>query len=146
VPTLAPLAALNRAIRDNDVAEVTRQLSSEPGLRAVECTAAASRWEWQLDEGRLINPFGFLRGGYVSVFADALMSSAIGALLSDGELATTAEMKVAFLRPATPGLLRGEARVVHKGSRVAFLEAQIRDGKDQLLATVTSTWTVIRSG
>jgi len=80
------------------------------------------------------------------VFADALMSSAIGALLSDGELATTAEMKVAFLRPATPGLLRGEARVVHKGSRVAFLEAQIRDGKDQLLATVTSTWTVIRSG
>ena len=143
--SFAPLSALNRAIRENDLAEVTRQLSSEPGLRAVDCRAGISRWEWDLADPRLINPFGFVRGGYASVFADALMSSAIGSLLAEGELATTAEMKIAFLQPAAPGRLRGEGRVVRKGSRVAFLEAEIRDAADQLLTTVTSTWTVIRS-
>ncbi|MBI3389129.1 MAG: PaaI family thioesterase [Deltaproteobacteria bacterium] len=142
---LAPLTALNRAIRDNDVAEVTRQLSGEPALRAIECAPGVSRWEWDVTESRLINPFGLVRGGCLSIVADAAMSSAIGAVLDDGELATTAELKISFLRAAKPGLLRAEGRVVQKGRRLAFLETQIRDARGELVATVTSTWTVMRA-
>lgn len=144
--SLAPLAALNKAIRDNDVAEVTRQLGGEPGLRAIECAPGLSRWEWRITEPRLVNPFGLVRGGCMSILADAAMSTAIGTVLADGELATTAEMKVSFLRPTTPGTLHAEGRVVHRGSRVAFLEAQIHDAKRALVATVSSTWTVLRAG
>jgi uncharacterized protein (TIGR00369 family) len=141
----APLSDLNRAIRENDAAEVTRQLGPEPGMRAVEFAPGLSRWEWQADGARVVNPFGFLRGGYLSVFAGAAIDSAIGSVLADGELATTAEMKICYVKPAKPGLLHCEGRVVHKGSRVAFVEAHVRDGEGNLLATVTSTWTVIRS-
>jgi uncharacterized protein (TIGR00369 family) len=144
--SLTPLTSLNRAIRDNDVDTVTRQLGSEAGMRAVELSPGLSRWEWEARDARLVNPFGFLRGGTLASFADPVMSSAIGSLLDDGEFATTAEFKISFLKPARPGLLRAEGRVIHKGTRVAFVEARVHRADDDLMAVVSSTWTVLRSG
>ncbi|HUI26088.1 MAG TPA: PaaI family thioesterase [Candidatus Kryptonia bacterium] len=144
--TPAPLTALNRAIRENDLDEVTRQLAPEPGMRAVEFAPGLSRWEWEASAAHVINPFGFVRGGYLSVFAGAVIDSAIGTVLADGELATTAEMKIAYLKPAKPGVLHGEGNVVQKGSRVAFVEARIANAAGDPVASVTSTWTIMRAG
>ena len=143
--TPAPLSALNRAIRENDLVEVTRQLGPEPGMRAVEFAPGLSRWQWEATAARVVNPFGFVRGGYLSVFAGALIDSAIGTALAEGELATTAEMKISYIKPAKPGVLQGEGRIVQKGSRVAFVEARISNAQGDLVASVTSTWTVMRA-
>jgi len=143
---LQTLSELNRAIRNNDVATVTQQLAAgEPGLLALEFAPGVSRWEWAATDPRWRNPFGYLRGGCLTTFADTLMSSAIGSVLEKDELATTAEIKVSFLHAAPVGLIRGEARVIHKGRRVAFLEAEISSQEAQLLATASSTWTVLRA-
>ena len=79
------------------------------------------------------------------MFADELMASAIGSVLDTGELATTAELKISFLKPVAKGLLRGEGKVLRKGRRVAFVEARITNAKDDLVGLVTSTWTVVAS-
>jgi len=145
VPTLAPLTALNRAILENDLAEVSRQLGPEPGMRALEFTSGQSRWEWDASSERVVNPFGFVRGGYLGVFVGALIDSAIGTVLAEGELATTAELNISYIRPTKPGRLIGEGHVVQKGSRVGFVEARIRNADGDLVASATSTWTIVRA-
>ena len=63
--------------------------------------------------------------------------------MEGGEFATTAELKISFLKPVAKGLVRGEGKVLRKGKQVAFVEAVIKNAKDDLVATVSSTWTVV---
>ena len=142
---LAVLTELNQAIQANRVDEVTRVLGREPGMRALAFESGSCRWEWQPSDERARNPFGFVYGGYLAVFVDVLLSSAVGGVLGTNEFATTAEFKVEFLRPAAFALLRGEGQVVHKGSRIAFVDARIVSAADELLVAASSTWTVVRS-
>ena len=79
----------------------------------------------------------------MTVFADELMASAIGSVLNEGEFATTAELKISFFKPVAKGLVRGEGKVLRKGQRVAFVEATIKNTKDEVVGVVTSTWTVV---
>ena len=142
---LAALVELNRAIRENRVDEVTRALAHEAGMRALACAPGRAQWAWQPSDERVRNPFGFIHGGYLAVFVDALLSTAIGTVLEDGELATTADLRLDFIRPAPHAAMRGEAHVVQKGSRVAFVEASVFSTEDELLVRAASTWTVLRS-
>ncbi|MGH8008207.1 MAG: PaaI family thioesterase, partial [Candidatus Binatia bacterium] len=112
-------------------------------MRPLRFASGASLWEWDAAQERVLNPFGYIAGGYLTVFADELLSSAIGSMLEAGELATTAELKISFLKPAVKGLLRGEGKVLRKGKRVAFVEATIKNAQDEIVAMVSSTWTVV---
>jgi len=55
-------------------------------------------------------------------------------------------LKISFLKPVAKGLVRGEGRVLRKGKRVAFVEATIKNAQDEVVATVSSTWTVVSAG
>ena len=105
--------------------------------------SGTSRWVWDATQARVLNPFGTVSGGYLTVFADELLGSALGSVLAPGEFATTAELKISFLKPVRPGTLHGEGKVVRKGTRVAFVEATIRTADEDLVGTVSSTWTVV---
>lgn len=140
---LSPAEKLNQALRDNRPQDYLSTLHRDLGLRAVEFRPGASVWEWDATQERVLNPFGYVSGGYLSVFADELMASAIGSVLDAGELATTAELKISFFKPVAKGLLRGEGKVLRKGKRVAFLEATITNATDEVVGVVTSTWTVV---
>jgi uncharacterized protein (TIGR00369 family) len=142
---LSALTDLNRAIRTNRLDEVTRALGREPGMRAIGFETGSSRWDWLPEDERARNPFGFLYGGYLAVFVDVLLSSAIGTVLAEDELATTSEFKLEFLRPAAFARLRGCGRVLHKGSRVSFVEAEIFSEGNELLVKASSTWAILRS-
>jgi acyl-coenzyme A thioesterase PaaI-like protein len=49
------------------------------------------------------------------------------------------EIKVAFLLPAHPGLYRSYGKVIRQGRSIGFLEAELRDSNDVLVATASST-------
>ena len=140
---LSPLEKLNAALRDNRPQDYVSDSRRAIGLTPVRFGPGTSEWEWDATHERVLNPFGYVSGGYVSVFADELLSSAIGSVMDDGEFATTAEMKISFLKPIKKGLIRGHGKVLRKGQRVAFLEATITNEKDEVVATVSSTWTVV---
>lgn len=112
-------------------------------MRPVRFGPGTSLWEWEATQERVLNPFGYISGGYLTVFADELLGSAIGSVLDEGELATTAELKISFLKPVARGLVCGEGRVLRKGKRVAFVEATIKNTRDEVVAIVSSTWTVM---
>ena len=141
---LSPLEKLNQALRDNRPDDFISARHRELGMRPLQFGPGTSLWEWDATHEQVLNPFGYVAGGYLTVFADELLGSAIGSALAEGELATTAELKISFLKPVAKGLVRGEGRVLRKGKRVAFIEATIKNARDEIVATVSSTWTVVK--
>lgn len=82
---------------------------------------------------------GIVQGGIVTGWLDAAMATA--SLLRGEYLIAVAslEIKVAFLLPAHPGLYRAYGKVVRQGRSIGFLEAELRDSSDVLIATASST-------
>lgn len=90
------------------------------------------------------NPMGSIQGGFLTAMLDDTLGPALVATLPDGEFAVTLELKVSFLRPASPGRITGTGRVVHRGGSIAFLAGELRDETGELLASATATARVIR--
>jgi uncharacterized protein (TIGR00369 family) len=92
------------------------------------------------------NPMGTVQGGFLAAMLDDTLGPALVATLPDGQFAPTLELKVNFLRPATPGRITGTGRVVHRGGSIAFLAGELRNEAGELLATATATARIIRLG
>jgi uncharacterized protein (TIGR00369 family) len=96
----------------------------------------------------LYNPIGVVHGGFAMTLLDSAMGCAIHSTLGVGELYTTLEVKVNFIRPMNidTGRVRSEGTVIHRGGRIATAEGKviaIESGK--LLAHGTTTCLVMRS-
>jgi uncharacterized protein (TIGR00369 family) len=89
----------------------------------------------------LYNPMGAVHGGFAMTLLDSAMTCAVMSVLNAGELCTTVETKVSFVRPLMPstGPVRAEAHVIHAGSRVATAEGRLTDGAGRLYAHGTTT-------
>jgi acyl-CoA thioesterase len=82
---------------------------------------------------------GIVQGGIVTGWLDAAMATA-SALRGEYRIAVASlEIKVAFLLPAHPGLYRAYGKVVRQGRSIGFMEAELRDTSDVLIATASST-------
>lgn len=91
------------------------------------------------------NVLNTVHGGYVATLLDSACGTAVHSTLTEGLTFTTLELKISFLRAVTDksGLLRATGRVVTRGRRVSFAEAELHDGAGRLCATATSTLLII---
>ncbi len=142
--SLGPLNEINRAIRENRI-DGYPQTNRPLGMLPVEFGPGSSKWRWTDQPPAVLNPFGTIQGGYIGVFADELFATAIGSVLEEGEWATTAEMKLSFLRALVPGNIEGSARVVRRSRAIAFLEATITTPKGEPAVLCSSTWAIQRA-
>src|SRR5207302_6027043 len=55
-----------------------------------------------------------IHGGLVATVLDTAMGGACFSVLDDGETFLTADLHVEFFRPARPGTVRAEGRVIHR--------------------------------
>jgi uncharacterized protein (TIGR00369 family) len=95
------------------------------------------------------NPIGVVHGGLAATLLDSAMSCAVHTTLGAGDVYTTLELKVNFVRPITveTGRVRAEGRLLHRGRTVATAEGRLiaeRDGK--LLAHGVTTCLLMPSG
>jgi len=90
----------------------------------------------------MFNPQGSLHGGVAAFVLDVgmghLLRHAVGAP------GTTIEMKTQYFAPVGGPEARCEARFLHRGRSVCFLEARLFDSAGVLAAAATSTWRVLR--
>jgi uncharacterized protein (TIGR00369 family) len=93
---------------------------------------------------RLHNPMGTLHGGILCDIADAAMGLAFVSTLAEGELFTTIEIKLNFLKPIFKSRLRAEGKLIKKGSTVGLLECHVYDEKQSLVAHSTSTCMILK--
>lgn len=140
-----PLAELNSLIRENRVNDYSSP-NLALGMSPVQFRAGESRWIWAQQPPSVLNPFGTIQGGYLTVFVDELFSTAIASVLAEREWAMTAELKTIFVRSLRPGRLEGIGKVVHRSRSIAFLEARVLDESGNLGVLASSTWAVMSSG
>ena len=89
------------------------------------------------------NPMGTLHGGILCDIADAAMGMAFASTLREGESFTTIELKINFFRPVWSSQLKAEGKVVRRGSKIGYLECEITDESDRLVAKSASTCMVL---
>ena len=94
------------------------------------------------------NPIGVVHGGLVCTLADTVVGCAVQTTLGSGATFTSIDLNVSYLRPVTldSRVLRAVGTVTKPGKRVAYAAAEIRDGRDKVVATATSSLLIIPSG
>jgi uncharacterized protein (TIGR00369 family) len=89
------------------------------------------------------NPMGTLHGGILCDIADAAMGIAFASTLALDESFTTVELKINFFRPVWDSLLKAEANVIRRGSKIGYVECEITDEQNRLVAKSASTCMVL---
>ena len=92
----------------------------------------------------MYNGVGWLQGGMLVAIADEAMALALYTLLKKDEGIATIAESTSFIRGIQKGTITAEARVIKKGRRVAFMEAEVRedDSKKTLLARTTASFAI----
>lgn len=136
-----------RTLSDEDILARFTRTRNQPtgsqtlGFRMVAVSQAKKEVEVAFDARAelLCNPMGQVQGGYVCAMLDECMS--VAGMVASGmtSVVPTLEMKTSFLRPAMPGALRGVGRVIRYGRTIAFLEGELYDSEDRLLAKASAT-------
>ena len=117
------------------------------GWTVVDATPDSGRIRVQYEAtADLANPLGNVQGGFVAAMLDDTVGPALATTLEQNEFGVTIELKTNFVRPAKPGILVGEGRVVHRGGSIAFVEGTLVDGDGRLIATATATLRIVRVG
>jgi uncharacterized protein (TIGR00369 family) len=123
----------------------TRSPASELiGRKILEAGPDGVRVSYRARKG-FYNRRGTIMGGFIAAMLDSALGIAAAAALGPGVAPVTVEIKVNYLRPVAAGTLVAEARLVHAGRSLAFMEASLRNGDGDLLATATSTARLVRS-
>jgi acyl-CoA thioesterase len=84
-----------------------------------------------------------VHGGALYTLADSGMGAALFSFVDEGELFLTIETSVFYFKAVSSGTLTCEARVVHRGKRIAVMEAEIKNG-EQLVAKAVGTFSIYK--
>lgn len=89
------------------------------------------------------NPMGTLHGGVLCDIADAAMGVAFASTLAPDESFTTVELKINFFRPVWQAQLKAEGVVLQRGRSIGYVECNITDEQNRLIAKAASTCMVL---
>ena len=92
-------------------------------------------------EFRHYNPIGTVHGGFAATLLDSALACAIATTMKKGDVWTTLELKLNYVRAMTTetGVVRAEGRVIHRGRSVATSVGDIKDAAGRLYAHATTT-------
>ncbi len=100
---------------------------------------------FEMDAGpQHANPMGTLHGGIICDVCDAAMGTAMASTLEDNETFTTLDMTANYFKPIWKARLRASAHVVKRTQSLGFIECEVHDEKESLVAKVFSTCMVLR--
>lgn len=88
-----------------------------------------------------LNPNGVVHGAVLFALVDTAMGSAAMSALPDGQYATSVDIQLRFVRPASAGTLVASVEVLKRGRHVLHLEGRITGDDDRLVATAAGTFT-----
>jgi uncharacterized protein (TIGR00369 family) len=98
----------------------------------------------ELDVGpNHLNLFGTLHGGLIATIADTATGLAMLTSLESGMTHVTTSLSVTFLAPGRAGTVAARARVVKRGGRFGYAEADVVNKEGDLLARASATFTVM---
>lgn len=113
------------------------------GFKFIEYGEGKAIFKMKVDE-RHHNPMGGVHGGILCDLADAAMGIAMVTTLNDKENFTTINFQINYLRSIDEADLIAEAVVVKRGKNIGYVECNVKDNDDALIAVAQSTCMVLR--
>ncbi len=92
------------------------------------------------------NPIGSVHGGFAATLLDSCNGVTAQCSLNKGFVSLTLDLKVNYLRSmsAETGEVIATGKITKSGKKVIFVNGEIRDKNNNLLATATSTELVVK--
>jgi uncharacterized protein (TIGR00369 family) len=92
----------------------------------------------------MLNGVGWLQGGMLVALADEAIALALYTQLAEYEGIATISESTSFVRGVREGVIVAEAKVIRKGRRVAFAEAEVflENGKKTMLSRTSAAFAV----
>jgi len=90
-----------------------------------------------------LNPNGVVHGAVLFALADTAMGGAAMSVLDEGQFATSVDLQLRFVRPASQGGLLTRVEVLKRGRNVIHLEGRIEGDGGRLIATASGTFTTL---
>lgn len=91
-----------------------------------------------------LNLFGTLHGGLIATVADTATGLAMLTSLDDGMTHVTTSLTVTFLAPGRSGAVTARGRVLKRGRRFGYAEADVVDADGELVARASATFILRR--
>lgn len=90
---------------------------------------------------RHLRTLGIVHGGVTATLLDSVMGNAAWTLAKPEHFVVTVQMNINYIRPAWVGeTLFATGEVMHSSSQTLITRAEVRTGKDALVATATATF------
>jgi uncharacterized protein (TIGR00369 family) len=106
----------------------TRLVEVAHGSLVLEGNMTAESHGFPTSRGTIVH------GGAIATLADEALASVAFTAAEEGETTVTADLKVDFLRPATPGHFIARATLRHRTRRLAFCEATVEQEGGPIVA------------
>lgn len=87
-------------------------------------------------------PSGNVHGGVIAAVLDHLTGAVIYPLIPDGHWGATTELKINYIAPITPGLIRAQASVLALTNRNAVVRGEAYQG-DRIVAAAQGTISIV---
>ncbi len=88
-----------------------------------------------------LNQLGLAHGGAIATLVDNSMG--LACLVAAKQPLVTVEFKVSFIRPASRGILKATSKVDKLGEHLAFVECEVKDEEDILVAKAVGTYMIV---
>lgn len=111
------------------------------GFQMIERGDGRCRMAIDIDPQRHFNPQGVAHGGVAYSLADTAMGGALFSTLDDGVWCATLEIKFNYHVGVREGLLTCDAVVLHRGKRVANIDARLFQN-DRLVASANGNFAI----
>ena len=116
-----------------------RIVEAGPGTLVLEGNLTADAHSFPTSRGPVVH------GGAIATLADEALATVAFTVAEEGQTTVTADLKVDFLRPATPGRLVARATVRHRTRRLAFTETTIEQADGQVVAEARAVIAYVRA-
>ena len=88
---------------------------------------------------------GIAHGGVAASLIDSAAGLALCTMIKPGQMINTVEMKVNYLAPAPPGVLRASGKIIRRGKLIAVGEGEVRNREGVLVAKGSATYIILES-
>ncbi|HEY7659650.1 MAG TPA: PaaI family thioesterase, partial [Actinomycetota bacterium] len=90
-----------------------------------------------------LNLAGMLHGGVIATLADVACGLAYRTRIATGTMAVTSSLTVTYLAGGGAGVVTARGRVLKRGGRFGYAEADVVDATGTLLARASATFSVL---
>lgn len=94
-------------------------------------------------EDRHRNLLGIVHGGVIATLADTATGLAYRTVLEPGTQHVTSQLNVTYLAPGRGGRILARGRVIKRGRRTGYAEADVLDEESRLLARASALFAVL---